>query len=397
MSLIAGSASAVGPDLRATLLPAELVSLFDDRFVASCDFIEEYVFRLALGIVRELEFERLLAKGVTVEEIVASVDLDPTAAAPLVDWLLRLLAERGVIARGQGSPSRFRGNGDLPVLDPAEIEQAQAAHDPAALPAFRLAALAAEGYLRVMRGEAAGESVLFGADQIAAWFEYFSNQNPLYAVSNDIGARAVLARLPRPRGKILEIGGGAGSGALALFDRFAAAGALERIESYRFTELSPLFLRRGQRALASRPDLRDRLTHACLDIDRPFDEAGIKPASLAVVYGVNTLHVARDLAFTLHEIRTALMPGGVLVASECVRPFPGRTVYVEFVFALLEPFRAPVLHPVWRPNGGFLTPEQWFAAFRAAGLAEPFVWPDIPRIRERYPAFVVAAVGAARP
>ncbi|MFZ1862320.1 MAG: hypothetical protein WAV81_16900, partial [Candidatus Competibacter sp.] len=98
----------------------------------------------------------------------------------------------------------------------------------------------------------------------------------------------------------------------------------------------------------------------------------------------------------LAEIRAALAPGGWVIASECVRPFPGRTVYVEFVFALLDSFRAPVLQPPWRPNGGFLTPEQWLAAFRAAGFAEPFVWPDIPRIRERYPALVAAAVGAAK-
>lgn len=390
-------AASDGPDLRAALLPAELLPLFDDRFVVSCELIEDYVFRLALKVAREAGFESLLAGGATVAQIVAGAGLDPTAGPPLVDWLLRLLAERGAIVRSETVPAHFRSAGPLPRLDPGEIREAQVAHDPAALPAFRLAALAAEGYPSVMRGEATGESALFGADQIAAWFDYFSNQNPLYAISNDIGAQAVLARFPHPRGTILELGGGAGSGATALLDRFAAAGATERIAAYRFSELSPLFLRRGQRALSSRHDAPGRIACARLDIDRPFAEAGVEPGSLSVVYGVNTLHVARDLAFTLAEIRAALAPGGALVASECVRPFPGRTVYVEFVFALLEPFRSPVLEPIWRPNGGFLTPEQWLAAFGAAGFVEPFVWPDIPRIRERYPAFVVAAVGASRP
>ncbi|MCB1821899.1 MAG: hypothetical protein KDI73_10020, partial [Candidatus Competibacteraceae bacterium] len=168
------------------------------------------------------------------------------------------------------------------------------------------------------------------------------------------------------------------------------------IETYRFTEHTPIFLRRGQRSLLSRPDAPGRIICTRLDMNRPFAEAGVKPASLSVVYGVNTLHAAYDLAFTLREIYIALAPGGLMVASECVRPFPAQTVYVEFIFALLESFRSPVLQSGWRPNGGFLTPEQWIAAFRAAGFNNAFVWPDISHIRHHYPAFVVAAVGATR-
>lgn len=386
-----------GQDRRSELLPAELLPLFDDRFVVSCDLIEEYVFRLAIRVVREAGLAAALAEGGTATEIAVRAGLDPVAGPALADWLLRLLVERGAIARLDGVPARFRLSMPLPDLDPAEVERAQAVHDAAALPSFRLADLAAEGYPPVMRGETSGESVLFTADRVAAWSEYFSNQNPLYAISNQIGARAVRARFPHPRGTLLEIGGGFGSGAAALLDCLAEAGAAARIAAYRFTELSPIFLRRGQRALASRPDARGRISYARLDMNRPFAEAGVEPASLSVVYGVNTLHVAHDLAFTLGEAREALAPGGLLIASECVRPFPGRTVYVEFVFALLESFRSPILDPGWRPTGGFLTPEQWMAAFRAAGFVDPFVWPDIPRIRERYPSFVVAAVGATRP
>ena len=77
-----------------------------------------------------------------------------------------------------------------------------------------------------------------------------------------------------------------------------------------------------------------------------FAEAGVAPGAFALVHGVNTLHVANDLAFTLGEVRTALAPGGSLVISECVRPFPRQPVYVEFVFNLIEAFREPVLDAV---------------------------------------------------
>jgi len=386
-----------GGDLRSEILPAELLPLFDDRFVRSCDLIEEYIFRLALGVVHQAGIAAPLAEGGTATEIALRAGLDPEVGSWITDWLLRLLAERGVIICAYGTPPRFQALEPLPDLDPVAVERAQAAHDSTALPSFQLAALAAEGYLPVMRGEATGEAVLFTADRIAAWSAYFSNQNPLYAMSNAIGARAVQTHFPHPHGTVLEIGGGFGSGAAALLDRFTEADAATRVALYRFTEHSPVFLRRGQRSLMARPDARGRIICARLDMNRPFVEASIEPASLSVVYGVNTLHVAHDLAFTLREIYAALAPGGLVVASECVRPFLARTVYVEFIFALLESFRAPVLQPAWRPNGGFLTPEQWSAAFKAAGFEDSFVWPDISSIRDHYPAFVVAAVGATRP
>ena len=101
-------------------------------------------------------------------------------------------------------------------------------------------------------------------------------------------------------------------------------------------------------------------------------------------------------AFTLGEVRTALAPGGALVISECVRPFPGQPVYVEFVFNLLEAFRESRLDPAWRTNGGFLTPEQWTAGLLATGFRDVRIGPDIAVIRDVYPSFVVAAVVAVK-
>ena len=56
----------------------------------------------------------------------------------------------------------------------------------------------------------------------------------------------------------------------------------------------------------------------------------------------------------------------------------------------------PVLEPRFRPNGGFLTPEQWAAALEASGFEDVRFVPDILKIRERYPIFFVAAVSATR-
>jgi SAM-dependent methyltransferase len=115
------------------------------------------------------------------------------------------------------------------------------------------------------------------------------------------------------------------------------------------------------------------------------------------VYAVNTLHVAHDLAFTLGEIRRTLEPGGQLIVSECVRPWPADTLYPEFIFNLLLTFRSPCLHAGYRPNGGFLTPEQWAGALEAAGLRDVRRLPDVMRIRDEFSGFHVAALGATSP
>jgi SAM-dependent methyltransferase len=375
------------------MLPDELLPLFDDRFVRSCELFEEYVQRLSLRVVRGTGLDSAAREPGTPAEIAARAGLDPVRAPVTVGWLLATLASAGRAARdGDG---RYTVPAALPDLDPREVADAQEHHDPSSLPSYRLADLAAELYPSVLRGAAGGEETLFAPDRIGAWFDYFSNDNLIYAISNRIGALAAERALQGDGGQVLELGGGLGSGTMALLERLTETGRLSMLRSYRFTEIAPSFLRRGQRRLAGRfPGVS--LSFGRLDMDRPFAEAGVEDGSFALVYGVNTLHVARDLEVTLGEARRALAPKGNLVLSECVRPFPGRPVYVEFLFNLLEAFRAPRLVEPWRPNGGFLTPEQWTAALEACGFRDVTVYPDIARLREVCPSFVVAAITAAR-
>ena len=377
----------------AELLPTELIPLLDDRFDRSCTLFEEYVHRLALRVVVGTGIDAAAREPGTPDEIAARAGLDASTAPVAVGWLLSTLALTGRAVRsGEGC---FRIPSALQALDAEEVARVQEGHDPAALASYRMAALAAELYPQVLRGTVSGEEALFAPDRSRAWYEYFSNDNVLYAISNIIGAIAVEHALRADGGAILELGGGLGSGAAAVLDRLSAMGRLPAVGSYRLTEIAPSFLRRAQRGFTGRyPGVG--LSFARLDMDRPFAEAGIQEGACALVYGVNTLHVARDLEFTLTEIRRALAPGGALVLSECIRPFPGRPVYIEFIFNLLQAFRAPRLVVPWRPSGGFLTPENWAAALEACGYRDVIVYPDIARIREVRPACVVAAITAVR-
>src|SRR6185503_21154918 len=103
--------------------------------------------------------------------------------------------------------------GPPPDLDPAEPETAQKAIDPSWSVSYAIARVAAAGYPAFLRGEVAGEEILFSPERLGLWFEYFSNANGLYVVNNICGALCAEMRLPAGGGRrILEIGGGLGSG-----------------------------------------------------------------------------------------------------------------------------------------------------------------------------------------
>jgi SAM-dependent methyltransferase len=380
------------------VLPPELHPFFEASFIHSHALYTEFVYRMALRVVRESGLEAALREPGATEEIVARAGFDPARAAVPVDWILRVLAERGVVEEvGGEAPRRFRMRGPLPALDPAPLREEQLRYAPSWLPAYLLPETVAPEYPAFLRGQVVGEDVLFSPRRLRLWVDYFSNDNGLYAVNNWVGAVAVEQWLPRDGGVLLELGGGLGSGALAVLDRLAAAGRLGALREYRFTELVPAFLRRGQQALQARYPKLSALTFGPLDMNRPFAEQGIEPGSLSVIYAVNTVHAAHDLDFTLAEAIKSLEPGGRLILSECVRPRDRQPIHAEFIFNLTETFRAPRLHPVYRPSGGFLTPEQWRGAIEAAGFVDTRFLPDIFRVRERIPDFLTTVFGATRP
>ena len=382
----------------APCLPPALVPIFDARFTRSSVLYDEFVYRLTLRVFWDAGLPAAVADWGTVQEVIARGGLDPEQAAVPASWILRHLWRHGVLTGEDaiGGP-RFRAEQAPPILDPAPLVAEQRELDPACLPSYVLAETAARGYPAFLRGEATGEEILLAPTRLPLWGGYFSNDNGLYAVNNRVGAVAAEMWVPRHAHTILELGGGLASGTAALLERFSGAGRLGDLRTYRFTELVPAFLRRGQRLLQGRFTDGPAVTFAPLDMNRPFADQAVAPESVSIVYAVNALHVAHDLAFTLKEIRQVLEPGGQVIVSECVRPWPADTLYPEFVFNLLETFRSPRLHAAYRPNGGFLTPEQWTLALEAGGFGDVRILPDVTRIRHECPGFYVAAIGARRP
>ena len=377
------------------MLPPYLLHVIDASFLRSHLLYDEFVYRLVLKVIRETGLESAIREGGSAEAIAARERLEVGQAVVPLDWMLRLLAARGVLEELRGE--EFRARGPLPTADPVAVRDEQLQHDPSWMPSYALAETVAQDYPAFLRGAVVGEEVLFSPRRLRLWVDYFSNQNGLYAVNNKVGAAAVEQWLPLDSGVLVELGGGLGSGALAVLERLGAAGRLGAIQEYRFTELVPAFLRRGEQALRAHRPGSVPIRFDALDMNRPFEAQGIAPSSVTAVYAVNTLHVAHDLDFTLGQILRTLRPGGWLIISECVRPYPRQAIYAEFIFNLIQTFRSPRLHPAYRPNGGFLTPDQWKGAIEAARFADTSFVPDVMRIRRQVPDFFVSAIGAIRP
>jgi SAM-dependent methyltransferase len=385
------------PTLLSRIPDPEVRSLFTPEFILCCEHFDRFTTDMVLRLVHRLGLEEPLARGTTVAKVAEEKGYAPRAAVPL-SWFFRKLAAEGYLsAERSREDTVYRAGASLPPGDPDRAEAASRAIDPGSLPPFAVVRAMVEHVPEFLRGEKTGEEILFSPARLPLWFDYFSNENLLYQINNRLGAEAVARALPRGgTATIVEIGGGSGSAALAVVERLSRDALLSRVGRYVFTEIVPTFLRRAERTVKSRyPGLP--VEYVRLDMDRDFEEQGVQRGIADVVYAVNTVHIARDLNATLARIRETLKPGGAAVFSECVRPFEGQPIYVEFVFNFLENFTGVATDAATRPNHGFLTPENWRSAFEKAGFEKPEILPDVEELARHYDAFFVAAVTARRP
>jgi SAM-dependent methyltransferase len=192
------------------------------------------------------------------------------------------------------------------------------------------------------------------------------------------------------------VGSGLGSATEALLGELDRTGRLGSVAAYDASEPVVFFRRRAARALAAAWP-RVSLTSTGLDLNAPWADQGVAPASLDLVWGVNVFHLAQRLDAALREARAALAPGGWLVCGEGLRPGPMTPVGAELPFQLLRSFTDVELDPVTRPTAGFLTAEQWLAALARTGFTDVTIVPDALRLRVLYPGFVAAAICGRRP
>ena len=371
-------------------------ALFSERLYQSVELLERYSIDLSIDLLGRLDVVNQLGEWRSVNNLCheRGFQLDFSYA---LGWLLERIIETGCIdaqTDGETRSYRLRHPPWRPEL--ARLRAFGLDIDCGNAPTLDLLDQAASLYPAVARGEQKGEEGLFGAQAISLWLNYFHNDNLTYAVNNWVGAALAADRLAtRSKLRILEVGAGAGSASEILLRWFDERGLLPRIERYLITEPNAFFQRRGQRELSKQyPDLP--LEWAALDIDLPWQTQGAASGEFDLVYGINVLHVAKDLLFSLNQARDTLAVDGWLVIGECVRPFLNQPIYPELIFQILESFTNVHTDPEIRPNPGFLTADQWRHAFTRAGFEHIDVTPELDRIRKTYSHFFTGAICGQR-
>jgi len=362
--------------------------VFDEPFRKACLAMDRYVGVLANELVCELSLP--LGEPVDADDLLAANGWSPAGRLAL-RWLLGTLELYGAAER---CGSKWRLLGGETTDRSEDLAERARVERPAVAPAYRVLRTAAQALPAVLRGEVRGEDALFNPSTLGLWFEYFSNDNPHYGPNNTICAIAVSRAAPS-NAAILEVGGGGGSAAQAVLGELVRSGKTPC--RYVFTELHPAFLRRGTRAVQSALPPGCALEAKKLDIDLEPAEQGVERGSFDLVFGVNTLHLARRLVPTLERLGGLLKPGGALVLGEVMRPSATNTVHLELPFALLEGYAHAETDEEVRPEPGFLTVSQWCRAMGAAGLAGITLLPAaIERCAALYPGFYCAAITGRR-
>ena len=350
---------------------------FDPLQDRACKLVDLYTLHVAVDLLRELADPALLARGASVDDLLARGGY-VAAFRPAFAWLLGRAAAGGVDV---ATP--------LPRTDRAAVRAACLAIAPSYGPAFTLVDEAAALYPRVARGEVNGDRALLM--KASLWVAYFDNRNGYYALNNRVVAAAVAARAAAAGpARVLEVGAGLGSASEAML------GGLPAVERYHVTEPLPFFRRRAERRLrAAHPGVA--FEFGALDVNAPWAAQGARPAGHTLVVGVNVFHLARDLVATLREAFEALEPGGWLVAGEAIRPHPQACVGAELPFQILQSYHAVETDPLLRPTPGFLTAEGWILALQRVGFTEIALVPDAIRLRDLWQGAITSAVCGRRP
>jgi 3-oxoacyl-(acyl-carrier-protein) synthase/SAM-dependent methyltransferase/NADP-dependent 3-hydroxy acid dehydrogenase YdfG/acyl carrier protein len=159
----------------------------------------------------------------------------------------------------------------------------------------------------------------------------------------------VAARGPQRPIKVLEIGAGTGATTARLLP------LLPQGSTYIATDLaSGLLAALGQRH-ADHPALQTRL----LDATKPFEAQGVARGSVDVIVAANILHAIEAPAQALHEIRTALAPGGQFVLQELTHRAP----WLDLVFGLTDGWWSAA-----RSDGPLMGQASWLGLLRDCGL-----------------------------
>ncbi|WP_342310532.1 beta-ketoacyl synthase N-terminal-like domain-containing protein [Burkholderia pyrrocinia] len=210
------------------------------------------------------------------------------------------------------------------------------------------------------------------------------SDNPAIDCLNRSAAQVAQALAGREAGlSVLEVGAGT-----AATTRHLVPALDGRLQRYRFTDVSTLFLDEARERFAG----HSALDYALFDINAPADFDAHPEAGYDLVVAVNVLHDARDAVRSLSRIGQLLKPGGHLMMIEATeRDSLLQMASIGFIEGLngYDDFRTADDKPM-------LDLPAWRDALAQAGFSVERAWPDAERSPLRQHLLLAQATGTGR-
>ncbi|RJQ55107.1 MAG: class I SAM-dependent methyltransferase [Nitrospiraceae bacterium] len=348
-----------------------LETVFTSKYYKAYNLHSLYTLNIIFSIFHKVNITDCIKSDfISCEGLMKHFDFSDQAKCS-INWMLNFLVQTGYLEKTmQNKIIFFKLRRDIPLSQAKQISSEILELDNNWYPFVELVDNIAFEYESFLKGYKSGIELLFYKEKMQLWNNYFNNNFGGYSVFNIYGAYGMAEWFPqKDNGKILELGGGTGGAAVMLFYAYKRANILDKIEKYIFSDVSPVFLRTGNRILMEQfPELEDKVELKIMDFNKSLSSQKIQQESFDAVYAVNALHVSHDLIFSLKEIHHALKENGILVISELVRTSEEYVLPQEFIFTLLESYYNVQTDPLLRKNIGFLTTESWKRHFEMAGF-----------------------------
>ncbi|WP_207004251.1 type I polyketide synthase [Trinickia mobilis] len=312
----------------------------------------------------------------TLDEVQARLGALPKYRRLIRQWL-SMLVDHGWLERDGAAFVCRRALGAVPAPEPAALPEAAWSRT---LGAYLDACIARHGAL--LDGTQSPLALLLGDDERIVSSLYADN--PVMRLLNACAA-PVAEALSRGATdyRVLEVGAGIGATTAQLLPALDG-----RLASYRFTDVSTLFLEHARKRFAGCP----RLEYALLDINQPVEFDAHPDSGYDLIVAANVMHDARHVTQSLRRLGRLLKPGGRLLLIEATeRDSALQLASVGFIEALngYHDIRTADDKPM-------LDLPMWRDALSEAGFATELVWPQEERTSLRQHLILARAERVAR-
>lgn len=351
-----------------------------------------YLLKSIDNILDKTNIKSILKDFVTIDTILSKNEYDPKVYNSL-KWMLERLALEGYIEKKEENSNTFyKWSGKTIDYNLEEIRNKAEKYAPTSIAAFNMIKLMADNYPDFLSSKKSGVDIIFSPENIEITNEYYSN-NLFYNVHNIAGAKIVNWDISsRDNPTIIEIGGGLGGGTKQFIIQRLKEGLSLNNFKYIFTDIANKMLRNTKKDLLSITDNLSSFEFKKLDFNSSLESQGYKPESADVIWGVNAIHVAYDLRFSLNEILKTLKKGGSFIISETVRPSGNKMIQQEFLLNTLSDYWNVKLDKDIRPRHGFMEWQDWVNAFINVGFKDVKTIPDMSILEQRYDNCYVAII-----